>query len=307
MPPAAPTQSVYLHAGDGPIDTTVWPPSGFQTPPSSVEGQPVPSEPLYYFAGDTADPATTNGASVPDWGLYTGPTEAVPAQTEPTGQPSAEAQAADPQPAQTTTAPTGGAQAAPSAPTSEQPAATEQTTTASGSSQQTAADSSSTSPQDGSTPSSAPPASTGSASDASGQPPAASTTGSSPSAGTEPSADAQGAPETPEVGADGAAAQQPAEPAATVPASSAPTVPPIPGVVSGVVYRPRTDDDVLSGNFCRVVSGEHQGRYGVFVGTSTVFVNDGWPATVTVRTRDDRDELILVNYADIRPAQPGGR
>jgi uncharacterized protein YbdZ (MbtH family) len=85
------------------------------------------------------------------------------------------------------------------------------------------------------------------------------------------------------------------------------TSPVPPAVIDGIVYRGRTDDDVLTGTFCNVIAGEHQGRYGVLTGTVTVALTDGWPATVTVRTRDDRDEYITVNYADIRPAQPGGR
>jgi len=44
----------------------------------------------------------------------------------------------------------------------------------------------------------------------------------------------------------------------------------------------------------------------VFTNTATITL-DGWPATVIVRTRDDRDENITVDYADIRPALPGGR
>lgn len=286
MPPATPTQSVYLHAGDGPVDAAVWPPSGFQTPPSSVEGQPVPSEPLYYFAGDTIEPQTTNGASVPDWGLYTGPTEPVAAQgattvAEPTGQAAAEAQAAaaqqasaDPSQAQTT-APTGGEPAAPSAPTSEQ------TPSASGSGE----------------------------ADASAAATAPSSQDASATAAAMPAA-----PEAPEapVGADsaseaGAAPETAASGAQTVPADSGPVASTPRGVVNGVVYTPRTDDDVLSGCFCRVIRGEHQGRYGVLIGAVTVNVGDGWPAVVTVRTRDDRDEYIEVNYDDIRPAQPGGR
>jgi len=73
------------------------------------------------------------------------------------------------------------------------------------------------------------------------------------------------------------------------------------------VHRGRNDDDVLTGGWCTVVAGDHQGRYGVYTDTATVFTADGWPATVTVRTRDDRNEDIVVDYADIRPAQAGGR
>jgi hypothetical protein len=80
-----------------------------------------------------------------------------------------------------------------------------------------------------------------------------------------------------------------------------------PAVVNGVVYRGRDDNDVLTGGWCTVIAGEHQGRYGVYTATATVLLADGWPATVTVRTRDARDEDIIVNYADIRPSQAGGR
>jgi len=69
MPSAAPTQSVYVHAGDGPIDTTIWPPSGFQTPPSEIEGSTVPSEPLYYFSGD-AKPGQIRGDVTDTWGKW---------------------------------------------------------------------------------------------------------------------------------------------------------------------------------------------------------------------------------------------
>ena len=277
MPPAAPTQSVYVHAGDGPIDTTIWPPSGFQTPPSSIEGNTVPSEPLYYFSGDTAEPPTTNGASVPDWGLYTGPTEAVPVPAATEG-------------AAATTASTeaGSTASTPADSTQESSPDSSQTTTAAPSSEQTPPTESVPGASESSSASSAPT--------------------SSQSDGTETAAATPDAPETPAASdaTNEPPAPAPAEAAGTpetVPASNAPAVP---AIVDGVVYRPRTDNDVLSGRFCRVINGEHQGRYGVFVQTATVFL-DGWPATVTVRTRDDRDEYILVNYADIRPAQPGGR
>lgn len=79
-----------------------------------------------------------------------------------------------------------------------------------------------------------------------------------------------------------------------------------PGVVDGTVYRPRSDDDVLSGHFCNVVTGPHAPRYGVFTNTASVG-EDGYPDEVVVRTRDAIDENLIVKYSDIRPALAGGR
>ncbi len=70
--------------------------------------------------------------------------------------------------------------------------------------------------------------------------------------------------------------------------------------------RPRTDDDVLTGHFANVVAGPEEGRY-VVLGATLTRADDGYPGTVLVRTRDDRDEFLVVNYADLRPASPGGR
>ncbi|HTA98665.1 MAG TPA: hypothetical protein VK730_13615 [Solirubrobacteraceae bacterium] len=124
------------------------------------------------------------------------------------------------------------------------------------------------------------------------QPTATSGAGSEPSNETPiPSADE---PEATDSASSSAAAE-------TLPVSPVPAA-----VIEGIVYRGRTDDDVLTGTFCRVIAGEHQGRYGVFTNTATITL-DGWPATVIVRTRDDRDENLTVNYADIRPAAAGGR
>lgn len=231
----APTPSVYLFTGEGAVDETVWPPAGVQAP--AMEGEPA--RPLYHFAGDNqaAEPPTTNGANVPGWELYTGPTEPVGAETPP-------------------------AEVDSPASTSE-PTATQQT------------------PPEGSSP-------------ASSQP----DTSAPSSEQTQRPASESAAPAEP-LTAPSSAADAPA-PAP----SAAPAIPP--AVIDGIVYRGRDDNDVLSGNFCRVVAGEHQGRYGVFVTTNTLCL-DGWPATVTIKTRDDRDELIVVSYGDIRPAQPGGR
>jgi hypothetical protein len=76
--------------------------------------------------------------------------------------------------------------------------------------------------------------------------------------------------------------------------------------VDGSVYRGRGDDDAITGRFCTVVSGEHQGRYGVLQNTATLTAN-GWPELVVVRTRDAEDENLVVRYEDIRPAQAGRR
>lgn len=88
--------------------------------------------------------------------------------------------------------------------------------------------------------------------------------------------------------------------------STAPSLPAGAVNATGDVMRPRTDDDVLTGAFARVVDGPEAGRYVVV--QQTVTTNpDGYPETVQVKTRDDRDELLVVNYADLRPASPGGR
>jgi hypothetical protein len=76
--------------------------------------------------------------------------------------------------------------------------------------------------------------------------------------------------------------------------------------IDGSVYRPRSDDDVLTNHFCRVIAGEYTGRYGVLQSTATLGV-DGWPDLVVVRTRDAEDENIIVPYAAIRPDEAGKR
>lgn len=68
----------------------------------------------------------------------------------------------------------------------------------------------------------------------------------------------------------------------------------------------REDDVPLQGHFVEVVSGEHEGRYGVFesVGSTTAA---GYPTTIVVVTRDDDSERLVLRIEDCRPAVAGGR
>lgn len=86
----------------------------------------------------------------------------------------------------------------------------------------------------------------------------------------------------------------PTEPA---PATAVPGPAPLPGV-----WQPLSDDEARPGHFALVVDGEHKGRYGTIVGTYTER-----PDVVTFRTRDDRDEFLVVNYDDLRPDTAGKR
>lgn len=69
----------------------------------------------------------------------------------------------------------------------------------------------------------------------------------------------------------------------------------------------RSDGDVLHGHFCRVIAGEHEGRYGVLEQTASFDEKTQRPLTVIVRTRDEHDERIVVSYSNLTPAEPGGR
>jgi hypothetical protein len=69
----------------------------------------------------------------------------------------------------------------------------------------------------------------------------------------------------------------------------------------------RSDDDALVGQFAKVVSGKHQGRYGVFDTVAEFDKQDGYPKTVILVTRDEHAERIVVNYSDLRPSLAGGR
>lgn len=74
----------------------------------------------------------------------------------------------------------------------------------------------------------------------------------------------------------------------------------------GGVHRPRTDEDVRIGQFADVVDGPHHGRYVVYIKTIDS-LEDGYPKRVLVRSRDARDEDLIVPYAYLRPAPRGGR
>lgn len=73
------------------------------------------------------------------------------------------------------------------------------------------------------------------------------------------------------------------------------------GVVIG-----RDDTDAIVGQFADVVDGPYAGRYVVYQRTLTSG-DDGYPLTVLVKTRDARDEQLVVDYAHLRPAETGGR
>lgn len=68
----------------------------------------------------------------------------------------------------------------------------------------------------------------------------------------------------------------------------------------------RNDSDVMYGHFARVVSGPHEGRYGVLDYVESTG-KDGYPDRVIFRTRDDEAELLTVKYTDLRPAPAGLR
>lgn len=75
---------------------------------------------------------------------------------------------------------------------------------------------------------------------------------------------------------------------------------------TGDVTRPRDDNDVVTGQFARVASGPYQGRYVNLVRTLDQG-DDGYPTAVLVRTRDDRDEDLILDYKILRPAPRGQR
>lgn len=69
----------------------------------------------------------------------------------------------------------------------------------------------------------------------------------------------------------------------------------------------RSDEDARVGQFAKVISGEHAGRYGVLDTVATYNTENGYPDSVVLVTRDAASENLVVNYADLRPAVAGGR
>lgn len=63
----------------------------------------------------------------------------------------------------------------------------------------------------------------------------------------------------------------------------------------------REDDAPVLGHFVDVVSGEHEGRYGVF----ETLNSDG--ETAVVRSRDAESERLVCDLSDLRPAEAGRR
>lgn len=68
----------------------------------------------------------------------------------------------------------------------------------------------------------------------------------------------------------------------------------------------RSDADVRVGRFCKVVGGDHDGRYGVYERTST-YGDDGYPDEVIVATRDEDSMRIVVPYSSLVPSEAGHR
>ena len=99
------------------------------------------------------------------------------------------------------------------------------------------------------------------------------------------------------------------KPAAKKPAAKKPASKPS-GAKRPVIvtqFTRRSDEDALPGSWVDVVAGEHEGRRGAYVGDES-HGKDGYPARVLVRTRDAENELLVVNYSDIRPSSyTGGR
>jgi hypothetical protein len=62
----------------------------------------------------------------------------------------------------------------------------------------------------------------------------------------------------------------------------------------------RDDSDARIGGFVEVVSGEHEGRYGVLISAP------GFHSCV-VRTRDANSERLVVSYDQLIPADAGRR
>ena len=84
-----------------------------------------------------------------------------------------------------------------------------------------------------------------------------------------------------------------------------------PTIVAPVVmnnYTTRSDDDAIEGGWVDIVSGDYAGRFGSFRQALEHDPKTGYPTLIAVRTRDAENELLAVDYGDVRPsARTGGR
>lgn len=72
-------------------------------------------------------------------------------------------------------------------------------------------------------------------------------------------------------------------------------------------FNRRSGDDALFGSFVDVVAGEHEGRRGHYF-QDVSHGSDGYPDRVLIRSRDEDNLPLEVNYSDIRPTSyTGGR
>lgn len=69
----------------------------------------------------------------------------------------------------------------------------------------------------------------------------------------------------------------------------------------------RSGDDALFGHFVDVIAGDHAGRRGHYF-EDVSHGTDGYPLRVLVRSRDEHNEMLEVDYKDVRPTDyMGGR
>lgn len=66
------------------------------------------------------------------------------------------------------------------------------------------------------------------------------------------------------------------------------------------------DHEAREGHFASVVEGPHSGCYGYVASIGDVEEN-GRPRTAVLKTRDDLDESLLVQYDHLRPDVAGRR
>ncbi len=118
----------------------------------------------------------------------------------------------------------------------------------------------------------------------------------------------QPAPEPPAPTAPTDSAPAPTEPQAPADAPPAPAGPPAAAPVTVDNFTRRSDDDAIHGSWVDVISGPHAGRFGAYVEDAAHDPLSGYPVVIVVRSRDALNELLHVNYADVRPSErTGGR